>query len=184
MLVLQAFQRIPNVCRIARVAKQRSNPWHQLGGKRPFDPNIMSLYPKRKQKSHAEQHQEIQQRAAPAKHPKAIRPSKREHAQKQSGQGKQCCKQPRKSVSRPCHSPPAGRKINDRAYAKKADGTQNNGADCLRRMTLIGKNIFPLCHRPSLFSQNIIPQKPQRHPFFLKRMPSFYPILSVLKHQV
>ena len=38
-----AFQRIPNVCRIARVAWQRSNPWQQLGCKRTFDPNIIVL---------------------------------------------------------------------------------------------------------------------------------------------
>ena len=34
----QAFQRIPNVCRIARVAWQRSNPWHQLGAKELLAP--------------------------------------------------------------------------------------------------------------------------------------------------
>ena len=38
MLENQAFQRIPNVCRIARVAWQRSNPWHQLGAKELLTP--------------------------------------------------------------------------------------------------------------------------------------------------
>lgn len=37
-------QRIPNVCRIVGVAKQRNNPWASVGDKIPFAPNIIVFY--------------------------------------------------------------------------------------------------------------------------------------------
>ena len=36
-------QRISNVCRIVRAASQRNNSQASVGGKRPFDPNIMMM---------------------------------------------------------------------------------------------------------------------------------------------
>ena len=35
-------QRISNVCRIVRAASQRNNSQASVGGKRPFDPNIIN----------------------------------------------------------------------------------------------------------------------------------------------
>ena len=43
MLENQAFQRIPNVCRIARGAWQRSNPWHQLREKELLPPTTYNI---------------------------------------------------------------------------------------------------------------------------------------------